>query len=105
MKEYAKSFYKSQAWKDCRNAYAARVHHLCENCLARGIYKPGEIVHHIEHITPENISNPEITLNFNNLELVCRDCHAEKHKAKKIFRYEISPDGHVKNFVDPPLSL
>ena len=39
----------------------------------------GEIVHHKEHLTPENINTPEIALGENNLELLCRDCHALAH--------------------------
>ena len=38
------------------------------------------IVHHLIELDPVNINNPEITLNFNNLELLCRDCHAEVHE-------------------------
>lgn len=78
-KPFARKFYSSKQWQDCRNAYAERVHHLCEDCLARGIYKPGEIVHHRIEITPINIEIPEITLNPDNLEMLCRDCHLRKH--------------------------
>ena len=53
-KDFARSFYSSKQWQDCRNEYAKRRHHLCEDCLRRGIYKPGVIVHHIEELTPEN---------------------------------------------------
>jgi 5-methylcytosine-specific restriction endonuclease McrA len=79
MKPYATSFYKSKQWKDCRKAYASSKRYLCERCLAKGIYKHGDIVHHKVYITPDNITNPMITLDWNNLELVCRDCHAEEH--------------------------
>ncbi|MBQ6130190.1 HNH endonuclease [Candidatus Saccharibacteria bacterium] len=78
-KSFARKFYSSKAWQDCRNEYAKRQHHLCENCLRRGIYKPGVIVHHKIEIDPVTIERPEIALNFNNLELLCRDCHAEAH--------------------------
>ena len=81
-KEFAKRFYSSKTWQDCRNEYAKKAHHLCENCLRKGIYKPGVIVHHVEELTPFNIENPEISLNFDNLELLCRDCHAEIHGTK-----------------------
>jgi 5-methylcytosine-specific restriction endonuclease McrA len=79
-KAFARKFYSSKAWQDCRNEYAKRKHFLCENCLRRGIYRPGEIVHHLIELDPMNIDNPEITLNFDNLELLCRDCHAEVHE-------------------------
>ena len=61
MKSFAKAFYKSKAWKECRAAYARRAGGLCERCLANGIYKAGEIVHHKIEITPENINDPTVT--------------------------------------------
>lgn len=79
MKDYAKAFYKSKAWKECQKTYKAMVGGLCEDCLENGAYKSGVIVHHKEHITPDNIFNPDITLNFDNLKLVCRECHAREH--------------------------
>ena len=78
-KPFAKAFYSSKTWQDCRDEYMKRAHHLCENCLRQGIYKPAEIVHHIIELDPTNINNPEITLNFNNLEAVCRECHKNIH--------------------------
>lgn len=78
-KPFARKFYSSKAWQDCRNEYAKRRHHLCEDCLRRGIYRPGTIVHHKIELDPINIEHPEITLNFDNLELLCRECHANRH--------------------------
>lgn len=95
-REFARKFYSSKAWQDCRNEYIKQAHHLCENCLRKGIYRPGEIVHHIIEIDPVNICNPEVTLNFNNLEYVCRECHAEYHdKRNKGRRYLIGDNGEV----------
>ena len=72
MKPYAEAFYKSKAWTDCREAYARSVGGLCERCLRDGRFTAGEIVHHKTHITPENITDPRVTLSWDNLELVCR---------------------------------
>lgn len=95
-KDYAKSFYSSKCWQNCRNDYAAMRGHLCEDCLKRGIYKPGVIVHHVEELTQFNIENPEVTLNWNNLRLVCRECHIKEHdKRTKDRRFIIGPDGEV----------
>lgn len=91
-KEFAKAFYRSKAWQRCRNAYAKSVGGLCERCLACGVYTPGEIVHHKREITVDNINNPSITLNWDNLELVCRDCHSVEHSKK---RYFIDDSGRV----------
>lgn len=94
MKDYAKTFYKSQAWKDTRNAYAKSKGGLCEVCLAKGIYRSGEIVHHKIHLTPENIADPSVSLNWDNLQLVCRDCHAQLHDNKQR-RYKLDELGRV----------
>lgn len=79
-KAYAKKFYSSKAWQSCRNEYAKRQKFLCEDCLRRGIYRPGEIVHHKIELDPVNIEKPEVALNFDNLELLCRECHAKRHE-------------------------
>ena len=95
MKEYAKIFYGSKAWKDCREGYFRKVGGLCEMCLAQGIYTPGEIVHHKIHITPENIQDPSIVLSYDNLQLLCRLHHAEVHDQKSKKRYKIGSDGTI----------
>jgi 5-methylcytosine-specific restriction endonuclease McrA len=94
MKKYAETFYKSKAWQQCRDAYMRSVGGLCERCFAKGIVKAGEIVHHKKPITPANITDPNITLSFNNLQLVCRECHAEAHGARQT-RYMIDEYGRV----------
>ena len=93
MQEYAKTFYKSKAWQSCRASYLKQAHGLCEVCLRRGLYTPADTVHHITHITPQNINDPSVTLNFSNLLAVCRDCHAEQHRAKR--RYKVDKFGRV----------
>jgi len=40
-KEWAKKFYNSTAWKECRAAYIKSVQGLCETCLERDEVKPG----------------------------------------------------------------
>lgn len=78
-REFAKAFYHSKAWRKTRDKYYHHQHGLCERCARAGKLTQGEIVHHIQHLSPQNIDNPMITLNFDNLMLVCRDCHALEH--------------------------
>lgn len=94
-RDFAIAFYQSRAWKDCRAAYIKSVGGLCEDCLARGIYTPAKVVHHIKHITPDNINDPNITLSFGNLRAVCQDCHALEHKTQAAERYIIDEFGNV----------
>ena len=94
MQDYATYFYSSKAWKDCRAAYRKSKRGLCERCLSEGRLTPGEIVHHKVHLSPENINDPTVSLSWDNLELVCRDCHAQLHDARKR-RYKVDFYGRV----------
>lgn len=102
MKSYARPLYSSQQWKKCRAAYLKNVGGLCEICLAKGIFRSAEIVHHKIFIDESNYNDPEIALNFKYLQAVCRQCHEEIHN-NKIFlpkpdrkrRYDITVDGSV----------
>jgi len=102
MREFARSFYQSRAWKDCRAAFAKSRRGLCERCLERGIIRPGVIVHHLVYITPENVGDPDVVLNWKNLQLVCRDCHAELHSGRDGRRYEVDELGRVTAREAPP---
>lgn len=74
---YAKAFYKTAKWLKCRQSYIdSRIMQdggLCEECHDR----PGYIVHHKIRLTESNIQNPEVSLNHENLEYVCKECHDE----------------------------
>lgn len=74
-KLFAKRFYNSHKWQKCRDGY---IHEriqmdggICEVCKDN----IGYIVHHKETITEENINNPKVTLNYDNLMYVCKKCH------------------------------
>lgn len=78
MKSWAKEFYQSKAWKAVRRYIYIRDCGLCVRCG-----DPGEIAHHKEHLTQENITDPYIALGEDNLELVCRKCHAIEHEGEQ----------------------
>lgn len=100
MKEFAKEFYKSQAWKNTSTQYRQSVGGLCERCKAKGLITPAEIVHHKIHITPHNILDESITLDWNNLEALCRECHGEEHRSI-VKRYKFDESGRLIP-TDPP---
>lgn len=80
IKPWAKKFYKSAAWINCRDAYFVSQDGLCERCSS-----PGLIVHHKKYLSEKSINDPDISLNWNNLELLCIDCHNKEHfKSKNI---------------------
>ena len=85
-KEVAR-FYNSSQWDKVRRAYKLYRYGLCERCG-----RPGEIVHHKCYISMENIFNPDVTLNFDNLELLCLDCHNKEHS-----KHHFDCKGYVRN--------
>ena len=76
-KDFAKSFYNSRRWQQCRNSYIAhRISvdgGVCEECRRQ----QGYIVHHKETLTQSNINDPNISLNHEKMKYVCKDCHDE----------------------------
>ncbi len=77
-KEWAMSFYRSKAWVSCRISYMLSQNYICERCG-----DAAKICHHKTHLTPDNIDDPNITLNWEQLESLCQDCHnIEHHKTK-----------------------
>lgn len=74
MKPWAEWFYRSTAWKRCRLSFLKSKFFICNRCGGRA-----NIAHHIIYLTPDNINDPELTLNWDNLEALCQDCHNNEH--------------------------
>lgn len=68
------AFYHSKQWKATQAAYMAMSHGICERCG-----RAAKIVHHKVHINEQNINDPTVTLNFDNLEALCQECHNAEH--------------------------
>ena len=94
-KEYAKRFYHSKEWQACRESYVQkRIKEdggRCERCGA----VIGHEVHHIEPITLATITDPRVTLNHDNLQLLCRDCHFAVHRAMILAAHQQDAPVHV----------
>ena len=74
MKEFAKEFYSSTAWEQCRYRFMLSKYFICNRCGGAA-----KIAHHITYLTPSNINNFEISLSWANLEALCQDCHNKEH--------------------------
>ena len=92
-------FYTTRAWRKCRAAFLKDRGGLCEKCLARGIIEAGSKdrpleVHHKVPLTSENVNDPMVALNWDNLQLLCKDCHEEeKDRVQK--RWRVDAAGRV----------
>ena len=97
--EAVENFYTTRKWRNCRRAFAESKKNLCERCLKRGIIEPGSKdrpleVHHKIPLTDANITDPKVTLNWANLELLCKTCH-DQERDRRPKRWRIAPDGRV----------
>ena len=93
MKEFANGFYDSPAWRHLRKEVYNERKGLCEVCLKKGLYKPAKIVHHVIWLNAENITDESISLNKDNLMLVCKECHEHLHRRKERFIFD--EDGNI----------
>ena len=91
--KFARAFYISNAWIQTRREYAKSKGNLCERCAASGLIVPGDEVHHKQRLTPLNLNDPSIALCWDNLELLCKECHIKEH-GKQIMRTDEC--GHVE---------
>lgn len=69
------NFYKSAAWQVARQIKYQEQDGRCERCK-----RVGEEVHHRIRLTVDNVSDTSVSLNQDNLELLCKDCHNKEHK-------------------------
>lgn len=97
-KAFSKKFYNTRLWEGTRDTIRKRDRYLCQDCLKKGMITPGEEVHHIIPLTPDNINDMSITINPKNLVLLCKECHKARHKALegKESRYTVDELGHVR---------
>ena len=84
MKPFARQFYLSIAWQRCRASYIKSVYGLCERCLKNGHHIPGKILHHQIVLNSTNINDINVTLNWDNLEYLCQDCHNKEHHGESV---------------------
>jgi len=69
------NFYKSDVWKLARKIKIMNVNGRCERCGGIGVE-----VHHIQRLNLDNVKDASVSINPENLELLCRECHNKEHK-------------------------
>lgn len=73
----AHRFYHTARWQKIRHAYIIR-HPLCCKCYERGVIRQAEVVDHIIEI-----SDGGSMTSSDNLQSLCRYCHAKKTQAER----------------------
>jgi len=83
------NFYKSAEWQLARQLKITQVNGKCERCGA-----VGQEVHHMVRLNIENVKDASISINQENLELLCKDCHNKEHDRFKSIQ-EFDDDGNL----------
>ena len=108
-RDFSRSFYNSKAWAETRSYILKRDNYLCVLCGA-----PAEEVHHIIHLSPQNIDDVSITMAPANLQSLCRECHFAQHRGEhgtgrqkqeqieSIISYEFDENGYIVQKAIPP---
>ncbi|WP_200411385.1 HNH endonuclease [Virgibacillus salexigens] len=94
-----KSFYATDEWIQLRLHLINERGNRCTHC-GEIIAKSKDIIgHHIKELTPENVHDHTISLNPDNIELICFDCHNKEHKR---FGYQGAKEVYL--VYGPPMS-
>ncbi len=94
-------FLNSKEWRQLRLKLIAERGNKCQSC---NLYIPrGEDItgHHIKPLTPDNVGDANISLNPENINLICSDCHDKEHER---FKYARPARKEVYIVYGPPLS-
>lgn len=103
-----KEFYHSALWKKVKRNIWIRQCLMCNRChkpvyvdgLSEWIPKEQRrtgIVHHKIYLNDINIDDPNLTINEDNLEGLCKECHELEHHKDEIVRieYKFDEDGNL----------
>lgn len=95
---------QSQKWVRLRREYLG-THPLCEDCLAQGVSKLAQCVHHVRPIESAT-GHPQLmetlAYDWNNLRALCYPCHAEAHRLLRSASIEVKRERsaeHLQGFV------
>lgn len=78
-----KQFYGRKDWRDLSYTLKIARGGKCERCGFTAVEKEDWkklIGHHKTELTEANVSNPTISLNPDEVEIICMDCHNKEHR-------------------------
>lgn len=75
-----KRFYTTKAWRELTYKIKVERGGRCEQCGDRPPYFSNLIGHHKEHLTEDNVDEASVSLNPDNIEIICQRCHNKEHR-------------------------
>ena len=73
-------FYTGKEWRSLCWLLRLKANNRCQRCNAEILDIKYLIGHHKIELTPDNIHNPSIALNPDNIEMICQTCHNKEHR-------------------------
>ncbi len=80
--ELRQKYYNTTEWRKLRESYL-KQHPVCEECLNKGKVTPAEDIHHRISPFKNGECNKALFLDYNNLQALCKRCHAEHHNKEQ----------------------
>lgn len=96
MRELRRKAYNTTEWRKLRETYM-KQNPLCEECLKKGKVTPASSVHHLASPFKTGEVNRTLFLDYNNLQSICHECHAEIHNKEQ---GHITPQEILKQLED-----
>lgn len=78
-------FYFTKQWRELCHLLKIQRGHKCERCGKNILDLSYLIGHHKVELTMDNVTDPNISLNPEKIEIICQDCHNREHRR---FGYE-----------------
>lgn len=76
-------FYASKQWRGLREWLIVERHGVCDHCGKDFSTDTSQLIaHHKEHLTDDNLKDPNVALDPQNIEILCAHCHALEHREK-----------------------
>jgi 5-methylcytosine-specific restriction protein A len=84
-----RKFYNSYKWQKQRKYKLELENYRCNRCGGLAVD-----VHHKITLTNKNVNDFNISMNLDNLECLCRDCHNKETHGNKV-NYSFNADGDL----------
>lgn len=74
------SFYSTDEWKDFRKNIITERGNKCTECGKDILIDKQLHVHHIKELTQDNVNDYMVSMNPDNVRIVCHECHNKIHE-------------------------
>ena len=98
-------FYNSRIWRNFSKLLKIQNNYMCDKCNNVVLSTKKLISHHKIELTEDNVDDDNISLNKNNIDIICYDCHNRVHNrfgynTKKVYIIYGCPNSGKRTLVN-----